>query len=130
KKRALQVFSTKTDTWHAHLSVLSPADQRRLNDDLRTVLLALEGPAQPALQPLRIDLSVRNVSPAANRGDLQTGNWSTSITRSRAGYAWATALVSWLLPAGGPGAEVGRDRAGSGARQCATPSMTAVSSRS
>ena len=49
KKRALEVFSAKTDTWHALLSVLSPADQRRLNDDLRTVLLALEGPAQPAL---------------------------------------------------------------------------------
>src|SRR6266571_3477209 len=54
KKRALEVFSAKTDTWHALLSALSPADQRRLNDDLRTVLLALEGPAQPALQPLRI----------------------------------------------------------------------------
>src|SRR6185312_13242868 len=37
-KRALEVFSAKTDTWHAPLSVLSPADQRRLNDDLRTVL--------------------------------------------------------------------------------------------
>ena len=49
KKRALEVFSAKTDSWHALLSVLSPADQRRLNDDLRTVLLALEGPAQPAL---------------------------------------------------------------------------------
>jgi DNA-binding MarR family transcriptional regulator len=48
KKRALEVFSAKTDTWHAPLSALSPADQRRLNDDLRTVLLALEGPAQPA----------------------------------------------------------------------------------
>jgi len=48
KKRALKVFSAKTDTWHAPLSALSPADQRRLNDDLRTVLLALEGPAQPA----------------------------------------------------------------------------------
>src|SRR6266702_6347721 len=54
KKRALEVFSAKTDTWYALLSALSPADQRRLNDDLRTVLLALEGPAQPALQPLRI----------------------------------------------------------------------------
>jgi hypothetical protein len=43
------VFSAKTDTWHAPLSVLPPADQRQLNDDLRTVLLALEGPAQPAL---------------------------------------------------------------------------------
>jgi hypothetical protein len=50
--------------------------------------------------------------------------------RSRAGYAWATALVSWLLPAGWPGAEVGRDRVGSGARQCATPSMTSASSLS
>ncbi len=49
KKRALEVFSAKTDTWHALLSALPPADQRRLNDDLRTVLLALEGPAQPAL---------------------------------------------------------------------------------
>jgi DNA-binding MarR family transcriptional regulator len=46
KKRALEVFSAKTDTWHALLSVLSPADQRRLNDGLRTVLLALEGPAR------------------------------------------------------------------------------------
>jgi hypothetical protein len=54
KKRALEVFSAKTDTWHAPLSALSPARQRRLNDDLRTVLLALEGPAQPALRPLRI----------------------------------------------------------------------------
>src|SRR6476660_738739 len=47
-KRALQVFSAKTDTWHTLLSVLSPADQRQLTDALRSVLLALEGPAQPA----------------------------------------------------------------------------------
>jgi hypothetical protein len=47
-----------------------------------------------------------------------------------AGHAWATELVSWLLPAGWPGAEVGRDRAGSGARQSATPSMTSASSLS
>jgi hypothetical protein len=46
---------------------------------------------------------------------------------SAAGHAWAAALVSWLLPAGRTGAEVGRDRAGSGARQCATPSMTPAS---
>lgn len=49
KKRALEVFSAKTETEHALLSALSPVDQRRLNDDLRTVLLVLEGPAQPAL---------------------------------------------------------------------------------
>jgi DNA-binding MarR family transcriptional regulator len=46
KNRALEVFSAKTETEHALLSALTPAEQRRLNDDLRTVLLALEGPAQ------------------------------------------------------------------------------------
>jgi DNA-binding MarR family transcriptional regulator len=50
KNRALEVFSAKTETEHALLSALTPAEQRRLNDDLRTVLLALEGPAQPALR--------------------------------------------------------------------------------
>jgi DNA-binding MarR family transcriptional regulator len=49
KKRALEVFSAKTETENTLLSGLPPADQHRLNDDLRTVLLALEGPAQPAL---------------------------------------------------------------------------------
>jgi hypothetical protein len=29
----------------------------------------------------RLGLSVRNVSPAANRGDLQTGNWSMTLAR-------------------------------------------------
>jgi DNA-binding MarR family transcriptional regulator len=45
KDRALKVFAAKTETEHALLSALSPDAQRRLNDDLRTVLLALEGPA-------------------------------------------------------------------------------------
>ena len=37
---------------------------------------------QPAfLRPMRLlGLSVRNVSPAANRGDLQTGNWSMTLS--------------------------------------------------
>lgn len=45
KKRALEVFGAKTETEHALLSALTPTEQRRLNDDLRTVLLALEGAA-------------------------------------------------------------------------------------
>ena len=45
EKRAFDVFGAKTDAEHALLSALSPAAQRRLNDDLRTLLLALEGPA-------------------------------------------------------------------------------------
>ncbi|MEG8182801.1 MarR family transcriptional regulator [Nocardia terpenica] len=42
EKRAMEVFAVKTDTEHAALSALSPATQRRINNDLRTVLLALE----------------------------------------------------------------------------------------
>jgi DNA-binding MarR family transcriptional regulator len=45
KERAMKVFGAKTQTEHALFSALSPDAQRRLNDDLRTVLLALEGPA-------------------------------------------------------------------------------------
>jgi hypothetical protein len=59
----------------------------------------------------------RTVAGIADVGD-QTGG---------AGQPWAAALVCWLLPAGWPGPEAGRDRAGFGARQSATPSMTAVS---
>src|SRR5690349_12322161 len=59
----------------------------------------------------------RTVAGIADVGD-QTGG---------AGQPWAAVLVCWLLPAGWPGPEAGRDRAGSGARQSATPSMTAVS---
>ena len=33
-----------------------------------------------SLAELTADLSVRNVSPAANRGDLQTGNWSMTLS--------------------------------------------------
>jgi hypothetical protein len=43
----MEVFGAKTKTEHALLSALSPATQHRLNDELRTVLLTLEGPAQP-----------------------------------------------------------------------------------
>ncbi|MGW8375011.1 MarR family transcriptional regulator [Streptomyces sp. ODS28] len=39
--RALEVFATKTETELHLLAPLSEEDQRRLNDDLRTVLLAL-----------------------------------------------------------------------------------------
>lgn len=48
EQRALEVFGIKTDAERGLLSALSPAAQRRLNDDLRTVLLALEGPADDA----------------------------------------------------------------------------------
>lgn len=44
ERRALEVFGVKTDAECELLSALSPAAQRRLNDDLRTVLVALEGP--------------------------------------------------------------------------------------
>ncbi|MEV0262397.1 MarR family transcriptional regulator [Streptomyces sp. NPDC050617] len=40
-ERAREVFATKTETELRLLSVLSPEDHRRLNDNLRTVLLAL-----------------------------------------------------------------------------------------
>jgi len=39
QKRALEVFAMKTDTEY---QLLSPATQRRINDDLRKVLLTLE----------------------------------------------------------------------------------------
>ena len=45
QKRALEVMRAKTEAEQAMLGTLSAATQRRLNDELRTVLLALEGPA-------------------------------------------------------------------------------------
>ncbi len=42
EKRAMEVFAVKTDAEYRLLSVLSPATQRRINDDLRKVLLNLE----------------------------------------------------------------------------------------
>ncbi|WP_216901524.1 MarR family winged helix-turn-helix transcriptional regulator [Nocardia alni] len=42
EKRAMEVFAVKTDTECRLLSVLSAATQRRINDDLRKVLLNLE----------------------------------------------------------------------------------------
>ncbi|MBB4688575.1 MarR family winged helix-turn-helix transcriptional regulator [Amycolatopsis jiangsuensis] len=44
-ERAMEVFGVKTAAEHALLSALSPSAQNTLNDDLRTVLLDLEGPA-------------------------------------------------------------------------------------
>jgi DNA-binding MarR family transcriptional regulator len=44
-RRAGEVFSTKTETEARLLSALPPATQRRLNDDLRRLLIHLEGPA-------------------------------------------------------------------------------------
>jgi hypothetical protein len=43
EKRALEVFAVKTEAEYALLSAMSPTAQRRVNDELRTVLLALEG---------------------------------------------------------------------------------------
>lgn len=45
EERAMAGFAVKTETERALLSALSPAARRRMNDDLRTVLVALEGPA-------------------------------------------------------------------------------------
>jgi DNA-binding MarR family transcriptional regulator len=45
-RRAGEVFGTKTETETRLLSALSPAQQRRLNDDLRKLLIHLEGPAK------------------------------------------------------------------------------------
>lgn len=44
-RRAREVLGTKTETEARLLSALPPATQRRLNDDLRRLLVALEGPA-------------------------------------------------------------------------------------
>ncbi|HET6500814.1 MAG TPA: MarR family transcriptional regulator [Amycolatopsis sp.] len=44
-RRAREVFSTKTETETRLLSALTPAAQRRLSDDLRRLLISLEGPA-------------------------------------------------------------------------------------
>lgn len=44
-ERATEVFAVKTQAEQSLLAALSPTAQSRLNDDLRTVLLALEGPA-------------------------------------------------------------------------------------
>ncbi|MFD9888088.1 MarR family winged helix-turn-helix transcriptional regulator [Amycolatopsis sp. NPDC059027] len=43
-KRAAHVFGTKTEAEGALLAALSPARRRRLNDDLRTLLISLEDP--------------------------------------------------------------------------------------
>ncbi|MFD0394247.1 hypothetical protein ACFQ3Z_25520 [Streptomyces nogalater] len=43
EQRALEVFATKTETEARVLSALDLATQRRLNDDLRTLLIDLEG---------------------------------------------------------------------------------------
>ena len=44
-QRAHEVFATKTDTEYALLSPLSPAAQHSINNELRTLLISLEGPA-------------------------------------------------------------------------------------
>jgi len=42
QQRAMEVFAVKTETEYELLSALSPDAQRRINDDLRTVMLSLE----------------------------------------------------------------------------------------
>jgi DNA-binding MarR family transcriptional regulator len=44
-ERAHEVFATKTLTEYALLATLSPATQRCINNELRTLLISLEGPA-------------------------------------------------------------------------------------
>jgi len=44
-ERALEVFSIKTDAEFSLLASIPPDAQRRINEDLRSVLIALEGPA-------------------------------------------------------------------------------------
>ena len=44
EQRAMEVFDVKSETERTLLSSLGPASQQRLNDDLRTLLVALEGP--------------------------------------------------------------------------------------
>lgn len=44
-ERAYDVFATKTNAEYTLLSPLSSATQRRINDELRTLLISLEGPA-------------------------------------------------------------------------------------
>ncbi|MBC3841332.1 MarR family transcriptional regulator [Streptacidiphilus sp. 4-A2] len=44
-RRAHEVFATKTSTEYALLAPLSPAAQRRINNELRALLISLEGPA-------------------------------------------------------------------------------------
>lgn len=44
EQRAMEVFDVKSETELTLLSSLGPASQQRLNDDLRTLLVALEGP--------------------------------------------------------------------------------------
>jgi DNA-binding MarR family transcriptional regulator len=46
-RRAFDVFAAKTSTEYTLLSPLSPASQHRINNDLRTLLISLEGPARP-----------------------------------------------------------------------------------
>ncbi|MDT8913453.1 MarR family transcriptional regulator [Amycolatopsis sp. PS_44_ISF1] len=43
EERAMEVFDVKSEAELTVLSALGPAAQRRLSDDLRTVLLSLEG---------------------------------------------------------------------------------------
>lgn len=45
RERAHDAFAIKTETEVCLLSPISPTDQRRINDELRAVLIALEGPA-------------------------------------------------------------------------------------
>jgi DNA-binding MarR family transcriptional regulator len=45
RDRAHHAFAIKTETEVSLLSAISPAGQRRINDDLRAVLISLEGPA-------------------------------------------------------------------------------------
>lgn len=45
EQRAMSVFGTKTDTETRLLAGLDPRTRHRLNDDLRQLLLQLEGPA-------------------------------------------------------------------------------------
>jgi DNA-binding MarR family transcriptional regulator len=43
-RRAMEVFGVKTDAEDRLLSAFPPASRQQLNDELRTVLLTLEGP--------------------------------------------------------------------------------------
>lgn len=61
RARADQLLATKTQAERAVFGRLDDATKQRLNDDLRTLLIALEGPVKPdeveALRHRRVDLA-------------------------------------------------------------------------
>ncbi len=75
-KQKCEARQIRAQRGHVIAAIINEASQRRA----QRLAVADQPVARKREQLGQLALSVRNVSPAANRGDLQAGNWSMTLS--------------------------------------------------